>query len=403
MVGLLAYPFFGFLVQRLLSNMMLVSLACFAVGFLLPDFWLYNRIKERQRAILNTLPDVLDLLMVCVEAGLGFDSAVARVAEQEELERSPLHQELMRMHLEVRAGRPREEALRSLGDRCGIQEVRSMVSAFIQSDRLGTPLGKTLRVHAESRARPAPAPRGRAGVPRAAEDDLPHRAVPHAGVLPGGDGPLSPRPHQVVQEPRTMTQPLASLVRVGAVLVACLALWATPSSAQDTSAEVRTWAGQSWRLAQPSLEVFYTIPAPAKGGPTRMARLRPAAVAGVNRRCPCPGPLQALESFFDSGPGPRQGHRQAEYITIRRGAVETRLPLASITSLTFTRQPVSGSSLPPYLVRRHFRYAATAVLTDGSRVEGDYINLGTLILRGQTAEGRLDISWEDIESVRFQR
>jgi tight adherence protein C len=56
----------------------------------------------------------------------------------------------MRMHLEVRAGRPREEALRSLGERCGIQEVRSMVSAFVQSDRLGTPLGKTLRVHAES-------------------------------------------------------------------------------------------------------------------------------------------------------------------------------------------------------------------------------------------------------------
>jgi tight adherence protein C len=150
LIGLFAYPFFGFLVQRLLSNMMLISLACFAVGFMLPDFWLYNRIKERQRAILNTLPDVLDLLMVCVEAGLGFDSAVARVAEQEELTRSPLHQELMRMHLEVRAGRPREEALRSLGERCGVQEVRSMVSAFVQSDRLGTPLGKTLRVHAES-------------------------------------------------------------------------------------------------------------------------------------------------------------------------------------------------------------------------------------------------------------
>ena len=150
LIGLLAYPFFGFLVQRVLSNMLLVSLGLFTVGFLLPDFWLYNRIKERQRAILNMLPDVLDLLMVCVEAGLGFDSAVARVAEQEELTRSPLHQELMRMHLEVRAGRPREEALRMLGERCGVQEVRSMVSAFVQSERLGTPLGKTLRVHAES-------------------------------------------------------------------------------------------------------------------------------------------------------------------------------------------------------------------------------------------------------------
>ena len=201
-----------------------------------------------------------------------------------------------------------------------------------------------------------------------------------------------------------MTQPLASLVRVGAVLVSCLALWATPSAAQDTSAEVRTWAGQSWRLAQPSLEIFYTIPAPAKGA-TDSYGAAPAGGAGTAGKSSLSmsGTVQALESFFDSGPEPRQGRRQAEYITIRRGAVETRLPLASITSLTFTRQSVSNSSLPPYLVGRHFRYAATAVMTDGSRLEGDYINLGTLILRGQTAEGRLDISWEDIESVRFQR
>lgn len=150
LVGFLAYPFFGFLMGRVLSNTLIISLVCLAIGFMLPDFWLYNRIKERQRAIVSMLPDVLDLLMVCVEAGLGFDAAVARVAEQEELTRSPLHQELMRMHLEVRAGRPREEAMRSLGERCGVQEVRSMVSAFVQSDRLGTPLGKTLRVHAET-------------------------------------------------------------------------------------------------------------------------------------------------------------------------------------------------------------------------------------------------------------
>ena len=200
-----------------------------------------------------------------------------------------------------------------------------------------------------------------------------------------------------------MTQPLASLVRVGAVLVACLALWATPSAAQDTSAEVRTWAGQSWRLAQPSLEIFYTIPAPPKGAADSYGAPPPAGGAAGKSSLSMSGPLQALESFLDTGPGPRQGHRQAEYITIRRGAVESRLPLASITSLTFTRQPVSGSSLPPYFAGRHFRYAATAVMADGSRVEGDYINLGTLTLRGQTAEGRLDISWEDIESVRFQR
>jgi hypothetical protein len=115
------------------------------------------------------------------------------------------------------------------------------------------------------------------------------------------------------------------------------------------------------------------------------------------------GSLGALESFFDAGPGPRQGHRQADYITLSRGGVETRLPIASVTSLTFTRRPVSGSTLPPYFVSRHVRYGATATLTDGSRVEGDYVNFGTLVLRGQTGEGRVDISWEDIESVRFQR
>jgi tight adherence protein C len=126
------------------------SLILAGIGFFLPDYWLSNRTKARQREIVHALPDVLDLLMVCVEAGMGFDAAVARVAEQSEKRQSPLHQELRRMHLEVRAGRPRGEALRAFGERTGVQEVKSMVGAFIQTDRLGTPLGKTLRVHADS-------------------------------------------------------------------------------------------------------------------------------------------------------------------------------------------------------------------------------------------------------------
>jgi hypothetical protein len=203
-----------------------------------------------------------------------------------------------------------------------------------------------------------------------------------------------------------MTRPLAYLVKVATLLVACLALWIAPSAAQDTSAEVRTWTGQSWRLAQPSLEVFYTIPVPAKGGPADTYGAPQASAGGAaasKSSLSMSGPLAALETFFDSGPGPRHGHRQAEYIIIRRGPVETQLSVSNIASLTFTRQLVTGSHLPPYYVNRHFRYAATAVMNDGSRVEGDYVNLGTLVLRGQTSEGRLDISWEDIESVRFQR
>jgi tight adherence protein C len=141
LVALQAVPF-----PRLVA----VSLILGVIGFFLPDFWLHNRIKVRRREIIHALPDVLDLLMVCVEAGLGFDAAVARVAEQPTKQQSPLHHELLRMHLEVRAGRPRQEALRALAGRTGVEELRSIVGAFIQTEKLGTPLGKTLRVHADA-------------------------------------------------------------------------------------------------------------------------------------------------------------------------------------------------------------------------------------------------------------
>lgn len=145
-----AYFLYGVAVQRVLSHVVLVSLILGGAGCFLPDFWLRMRIQARQREILHALPNVLDLLMVCIEAGLGFDAAVARVAERPTERGSPLHEELLRTHLEVRAGRPREEALRQLGERTGVQELKALVGAFIQTERLGTSLGKTLRVHAES-------------------------------------------------------------------------------------------------------------------------------------------------------------------------------------------------------------------------------------------------------------
>jgi tight adherence protein C len=146
------YFLYSVLALRAVAVPRLIAISLFlaVIGFFVPDFWLRNRIKVRQREITHALPDVLDLLMVCVEAGMGLDAAVARVAEQPEGRHSPLHQEMLRMHLEVRAGRPRAEALRALGERTGVDEIKSMVSAFIQTERLGTPLGKTLRVHADS-------------------------------------------------------------------------------------------------------------------------------------------------------------------------------------------------------------------------------------------------------------
>ena len=207
-----------------------------------------------------------------------------------------------------------------------------------------------------------------------------------------------------------MTKTLTSLVRFTAVLVGFLALWAAPVAAQDVMAEVRTWDGQSWRIAQPSLEVFYTIPAPHQGGgPDPYAASGPTGTTASGQpgsgSAVLPvmsGSVGALQGYFQGGPEPRQGHRQADYITVRRGGVERQIPFASIASLTFARYLVP-STLPAFYVNRHFRYAATVVLTDGSRVEADSINLGTLVLRGQTASGRLDLSWEEIQSVSFQR
>ena len=144
-----AYPLYGLMIARVLPSMFLASIAFGAIGFFLPDSWLARTVRHRQQRIVQALPDVLDLLMVCVEAGMGFDAAVARIADKA-LGESPLHDELMRMHLEIRAGRSREDALRDLGERTGVEEVRRLATAFIQADRLGTPLGKTLRVHAET-------------------------------------------------------------------------------------------------------------------------------------------------------------------------------------------------------------------------------------------------------------
>ena len=89
-------------------------------------------------------------------------------------------------------------------------------------------------------------------------------------------------------------------------------------------------------------------------------------------------------------------------MALEKDAVERRIPLLSLASLVFTRQPVV-SSIPSYLAATHFRYAATAVLVDGTTVEGDYVNLGTTILRGTTADGRVEIPWHEIETLRFVR
>ncbi|HEY4719454.1 MAG TPA: hypothetical protein VIH84_02625 [Candidatus Methylomirabilis sp.] len=182
---------------------------------------------------------------------------------------------------------------------------------------------------------------------------------------------------------------------IGLAALAGLTGTATIATAQDVIAEVRTWTGESWRLSQPSLEIFYTIM------PT--VPEEEAAPAGPPAQAiQMAGPVASLKAAFEKKPEPQQGHRQTDAVTLSRHGVETQIPLSNIRTLQFVRQPVQQSPLPPYVAPTHFRYSAVAELVDGSRVEGDYVNLGTVVLRGLTPKGRVDIPWYEVENVRFE-
>jgi tight adherence protein C len=116
-----------------------------AIGFYLPDLLLYNAALRRQDAIRHALPNILDLLCVSVEAGLGFDAALHRVAHQTT---GPLAGELARALQEMQIGKSREEALRGLAGRVAVEELRAFVAALVQASELGIPIGKILREQA---------------------------------------------------------------------------------------------------------------------------------------------------------------------------------------------------------------------------------------------------------------
>ncbi len=132
------------------QNAFMFYAAAVGLGYLAPDFWLGRKIKFRQSEIRRTLPDVLDLLVVCLEAGLGMDQATARTG----LELSPTHpviaDELDLLAIEQRAGRPRAEAWRNLSDRTDVDVVRNLVSTIVQAEQFGTSIAKTLRIHSDS-------------------------------------------------------------------------------------------------------------------------------------------------------------------------------------------------------------------------------------------------------------
>ncbi len=127
--------------------MALLLLGCFgAAGILLPQMWLNSRVTQRQTQIIKSLPDAFDLITTCVEAGLGLDAALARVAEKVE---GPFADELSRMLREVALGKMRRDALRELGERTGVPDLLAFVNAVIQAEQMGSSVGAVLRVQSE--------------------------------------------------------------------------------------------------------------------------------------------------------------------------------------------------------------------------------------------------------------
>jgi len=120
------------------------------LGFVIPEFWLTWRVQRRQHRLRLSLPDALDLLVVCVEAGLGLDQAVLRVTQELKITHPELTDEFQLLNLEMRVGKKRIDALRELAVRTGVDDIKALVAMLIQTDRFGTSLAQSLRVHSDT-------------------------------------------------------------------------------------------------------------------------------------------------------------------------------------------------------------------------------------------------------------
>jgi tight adherence protein C len=131
------------------SKKILFVVASFAVGFFGPNEYVRHRSRKRQKRILRGLPNALDLMVVCVESGLGLDQAVIQVAKELQSAYPEISEEFSLMNLEMKAGKRRADALRNLADRTGVEEVKKLVAVLVQADRFGTSVAQSLRGHSE--------------------------------------------------------------------------------------------------------------------------------------------------------------------------------------------------------------------------------------------------------------
>jgi tight adherence protein C len=140
----------NFMMARPIGSIVVSGSIAAAVGFYLPTVWLYMRGGRRQGNIQVALPDALDLLVVCVEAGLGLNAAIERVGREIAIASPELSDELLLVGQEIRTGLTRSDALRRLARRTGVDDLYALTAMLIQADKLGTSIAQSLRAHAES-------------------------------------------------------------------------------------------------------------------------------------------------------------------------------------------------------------------------------------------------------------
>lgn len=140
--GLTALMVFGF-------SKWYIALLGAAVGYVTPSLWLGRKTTLRQKQIRNGLPDALDLMIVCIEAGSGVDQSLVKTSDELDISYPALAEELRLITTEIRAGKPRLEAFKNFASRTKVDEVRSLVAMLVQTDRFGTSIAQALRTHAE--------------------------------------------------------------------------------------------------------------------------------------------------------------------------------------------------------------------------------------------------------------
>ncbi len=132
------------------TTQLLLYVGAASAGYFIPVCWLSLAISRRKEKILRAFPDALDLMVVCVEAGLGLDAAISRVSSEIRVAHKELAEEFNLVSFELRTGLSRAEALKNLSRRIGLEEVSSLVALLVQTDKFGTSVGQALRVHADS-------------------------------------------------------------------------------------------------------------------------------------------------------------------------------------------------------------------------------------------------------------